>query len=72
MDEESSKSLPKPSHLKYYNKSQRYKSDSDHILKKRIPQRDLRKPNDIYITNKSDFKVSLIYILIVLRKNSSF
>nr|BAN20741.1 unkown protein [Riptortus pedestris] len=59
MDEESSKSLPKTSHLKEYSKRQRYKSESNHVFRKRVPPRDTRRPNDIYVTNKSDFKGQL-------------
>ncbi|KAJ9599160.1 hypothetical protein L9F63_010337 [Diploptera punctata] len=40
-------------------KRPRYKSDSDHILKKRLPPRLPRRNNDIYITNKSNFQGQL-------------
>lgn len=71
MDEETSKSLPKSSHLKDFNKRQRYKSDSDHVLRKRVPPRDVRRPNDIYVTNKSDFKGQLAQCFKLLDKGEN-
>ncbi|KAK9501034.1 hypothetical protein O3M35_002158 [Rhynocoris fuscipes] len=59
MAEELSKSAPKPSSLSDYAKRQRHKSDSDHVVKKRLPPRDSKQPGDIYITNKSNFKAQL-------------
>ncbi|XP_014292923.1 ribonuclease P protein subunit p20 [Halyomorpha halys] len=71
MDEDSSKSLPKPSHIKPYYKRQRYKSDSDQIVKRRNPPKDNRGPNDIYITNNSDFKGQLARCIKALDKGES-
>lgn len=40
-------------------KPQRYKSDSEHVIRKRLPPRLPRRNNDIYITNKSNYQVSI-------------
>lgn len=63
MDENLSKSLPKSSNLKAYPKKQRYKSESSHVIRKRVPPRQFKQPNDIYVTNKSDFKGQLAQCL---------
>ncbi|KAL1116606.1 hypothetical protein AAG570_005078 [Ranatra chinensis] len=34
----------------------RYRSDPGHVVRKRVPPRNSTKCNDVYITNKSDFK----------------
>lgn len=60
MAQELSKSVPNQNSFLDYNKRQRYKSDSDHVVKKRVPPRDSKKPGDIYITNKSNFKVCIL------------
>jgi hypothetical protein len=44
------------------NKRQRYNSDCDHVLRKRLPPRLPRRSNDIYITNKSNYQVC-IYVI---------
>ena len=44
------------------NKRQRYKSDCDHVLRKRLPPRLPRRSNDIYITNKSNYQVC-VYVI---------
>ncbi|XP_073973743.1 ribonuclease P protein subunit p20 [Rhodnius prolixus] len=59
MAQELSKSVPNQNSFLDYNKRQRYKSDSDHVVKKRVPPRDSKKPGDVYITNKSNFKAQL-------------
>lgn len=41
------------------NKRQRYKSDCDHVLRKRLPPRLPRRSNDIYVTNKSNYQGQL-------------
>jgi ribonuclease P/MRP protein subunit RPP20 len=43
-------------------KRQKYKSDSDYILRKRLPPRLPRRNNDIYITNKSNHQVCICRI----------
>ncbi|KAJ4442700.1 hypothetical protein ANN_04289 [Periplaneta americana] len=40
-------------------KRHRYKSDSEHVLKKRLPPRLPRRNNDVYITNKSNYQGQL-------------
>jgi hypothetical protein len=40
-------------------KRQKYKCDSDYVLKKRLPPRLPRRNNDIYITNKSNYQVCI-------------
>lgn len=65
MDEDSCKNPPKGNNLKDFNKRQRYKADSDYVLRKRVPPLDVRRNNDIYITNKSDFKVFTIIFMIL-------
>uniref|UniRef100_A0A023FBG0 Putative ribonuclease p protein subunit p20 n=2 Tax=Triatoma infestans TaxID=30076 RepID=A0A023FBG0_TRIIF len=59
MAEELSRSVPKQSSFVDYNKRQRHKSDSDHVIKKRVPPRESKRPGDVYITNKSNFKAQL-------------
>ncbi|PSN45008.1 Ribonuclease P protein subunit p20 [Blattella germanica] len=44
---------------KQINKRSRYKSDSEHVLKKRLPPRLPRRNNDIYITKRSDYQGQL-------------
>lgn len=44
------------------NKHQKYKCDSDYILRKRLPPRLPRRNNDIYITNKSNYQVCICRI----------
>jgi hypothetical protein len=44
------------------NKRQRYKSDCDHVLRKRLPPRLPRRSNDIYVTNKSNYQVCMYVI----------
>jgi len=46
------------------NKRQRYKSDCDHVLRKRLPPRLPRRSNDIYITNKSNYQVCVCMYVI--------
>ncbi|KDR22132.1 ribonuclease P protein subunit p20 [Zootermopsis nevadensis] len=41
-------------------KPQRYKSDSEHVIRKRLPPRLPRRNNDIYITNKSNYQSQLV------------
>jgi hypothetical protein len=41
------------------DKRQRYKSDGDHVIRKRLPPRLPRRSNDIYITNKSNYQVCM-------------
>jgi hypothetical protein len=40
-------------------KRQRYRSDSEHVVRKRLPPRLPRRNNDIYITNKSNYQVCI-------------
>jgi hypothetical protein len=40
-------------------KPRRYKADNEHVLRKRLPPRLPRRSNDIYITNKSNYQVSI-------------
>jgi hypothetical protein len=51
-------------------KRQRYKSDCDHVLKKRLPPRLPRRSNDIYVTNKSNYQVCMYVILPLIRELS--
>lgn len=41
-------------------KRQKYKCDSDYILRKRLPPRLPLRNNDIYITNKSNYQVCIL------------
>ncbi|CAH1395006.1 unnamed protein product [Nezara viridula] len=70
MEEDTSK-VPQSTNTKHYYKRQHYKSDSDHILRKRIPPRDIRGPNDFYITNNSNFKGQLAQCIKALDKGES-
>lgn len=70
MDENISKSPPS-TNIKHHYKRQHHKLDSDHIVRKRIPPRDIRGPNDIYITNNSNFKGQLAHCMKALDKGES-
>lgn len=44
------------------DRRQKYKCNSDYILRKRLPPRLPRRNNDIYITNKSNYQVCICRI----------
>uniref|UniRef100_A0A0A9YLK9 Ribonuclease P protein subunit p20 n=1 Tax=Lygus hesperus TaxID=30085 RepID=A0A0A9YLK9_LYGHE len=49
-----------------YPKRTKYRSDSDFVLNKRVPPRPPKRQNEIYITNKSDFKGQLARVIKLL------
>ncbi|BES95489.1 processing of precursor 7 [Nesidiocoris tenuis] len=52
-----------------YPKRTRYRSDSDFVLNKRVPPRPAKRPNEFFITNKSDFKGQLARVFKLLENN---
>lgn len=56
----SSRNQPKDSGHKKWSRSQRVgQGDNDHVVRKRQPPRPPKRPNDVYVTNRSNFQSEL-------------
>lgn len=38
--------------------------DNDHVVRKRLPHKPPKRPNDIYVTNRSNFQVFVVFFFL--------